>query len=55
IVLDEFMVAHQKTTPYHPQENGITEAFDEILSHTLTKICDVGRKDWDDKVLAVLW
>ncbi|KAH9293205.1 hypothetical protein KI387_041589, partial [Taxus chinensis] len=55
ILLSEFMVAHHKTTPYHPQENGTVEAFNKILSHTLTKICDVGRQDWDDKVSAILW
>ncbi|KAH9310224.1 hypothetical protein KI387_038135 [Taxus chinensis] len=49
------MVAHHKTTPYHPQENGTAEAFNKILSQTLTKICDVGRKYWDDKVSAILW
>ncbi|KAH9305173.1 hypothetical protein KI387_009577 [Taxus chinensis] len=55
ILLSEFMVAHHKTMPYHPQENGTAKAFNKILSHTLTKICDVGRQDWDDKVSAVLW
>lgn len=55
IVLAKFMVSHHKTTPYHPQENGTTKSFNKILSHNLTKIFDVGRQDWDDKVSAILW
>jgi transposase InsO family protein len=38
---EEFAVHHQKSTPYHPQEN----AFNEILEIALTKICSVNRDD----------
>lgn len=55
VMLDEFQVYHQKRTPYHPQANGMVEAFNNILESALKKVCNAKRNDWDVHIPAVLW
>ena len=51
----ESQVHHHKNTPYHPQENGIVEAFNKILETTLIKVCNTNHDDQDLKIPVVLW
>ena len=51
---EEFRLQHKNTIPYHPQENGNTESFNNIWEHVVTNICNVNYNDYDHKKHVVL-
>ncbi len=54
-LLNEFMVVHQTSAPYHPQANGQAESTNKTLCTALTKIVEGNRTDWEQKLPSVLW
>ena len=55
VMMEEFQIQHKKSTPYHPQVNGVVEEFNKILENTLTKVCNANCDVWDLKILVILW
>ena len=51
----QFRIEHQKSTSYHPQSNGAIEAFNKTPTRGITKICNIDKDDWDEKIHVVLW
>ena len=55
ILLKEFLIDHHKSLAYHRQANGSIESFNKTLAKGLTKICNIDKDDWDEKIPAILW
>jgi hypothetical protein len=51
----KYQIKHQKSTPYHPQANGQVESTNKTLEAIMTKIVQINRKDWSDKLQEALW
>jgi hypothetical protein len=55
ILTVEFLIQHHKSIPYHPQANGTLEVLNKILERGLKNVYCANQKDWDERILAVLW
>ncbi|XP_050714146.1 protein NYNRIN-like [Eriocheir sinensis] len=47
-------VRKTRTTPLHPQSDGMVERFNRTLAQQLAKYCGEGQEDWDVKLPAML-
>lgn len=54
-LLEEFMVVHKRSAPYHPQANGQAESSNKTICTALTKVVSESRTDWEQKLSSVLW
>lgn len=48
-------IDHRKTTPYHPQTNGLAERVNQTIVRILRKTIQDNKRDWDTKLNAALW
>ena len=46
-LLDEFMVIHNKSAPYHPQANEQAESSNKTLCTVITKLVRTSRINWE--------
>ena len=46
---------HRVTSAYHPQTNGLTERFNQTLSHCLVAKINEDQTDWDEKLDPILF
>ena len=54
-LLNEFMVIHRKSAPYHPQANGQAKSTNKILKAVSTKIVSSSKSDWELKLHSAIW
>lgn len=52
---EKYKIKHRKSTPYHPQANRQVESTIKVLENIMTKIVQINRKDWLDKLKDALW
>ena len=53
--MQDFMVRHHNSSPYHLQANGTVKVLIKIPEWGFTKVYVVNHNDWDERIPAVLW
>ena len=54
-LMQEDMMCHGKSSPYHPQANGQDEITNWELEYVLTKTIAMHKKDWATHLLESVW
>ena len=54
-LIEKYKIKHRKSTPYHPQANGQVESTNKVLENIMTKIVQLNRRDWSEKLKDALW
>ena len=49
-ITTRYLIKHQKTTPYNPKANGLTERVNGIVGKSLNKMVSAHKTDWDLKL-----
>ena len=49
-ITTKYLINHQKTTPYNPKANGLTEQTNGIIGKVLIKLVAAHKMDWDLKL-----
>ena len=48
-------IKHQKTTPYNPKANGLTERANGIVGNIFTKVVSAHKTDWDENLHSAVY
>lgn len=54
-IMDQYKIQHKKPTPYPPQANGQVESTNKVIESILTKIVNLHKKYWENRLPKALW
>lgn len=54
-IMEQYKIRHRKSIPYHPQENSQVESTNKMTELILTKIVNLLKKDWGNRLPEALW
>ena len=54
-LMTQYNIRHQKSNPYHPQDNGQAKVTNQEIENILTKIVHLHQKDWNSRLPEAIW